>query len=143
MPVTYTNPNRNTPVTAEVETVNVKLDLTPIQADIDIPKLESLPFGLQSELLMLNSQNTTDEITGIEFVMRSLCVFSRLNPKTEWLDYNMLKNLDFSEAEEPLVEQTRLLAEIRRAAVELLSAVKWGGEGKAKLARKKTKKEVN
>ena len=139
MPVNIT---RNTPISSEVPKLNLKLELTPIQIDIDIPKLESLPFGLQTELLMLQSQVTQEQISTPEYMFKALCIFTQMNPPGERLSYAQIKNLEFPLGTEGLQEQTKLMSEHISVARELLDGLQWGESGKAK-AKKEPKKAVN
>lgn len=134
MPVTFKDTSKLTKTSDAVDHVEVKLDLSPIALDLSIPKLPSLPFGLMTEMFVLQSQRTNEEIGQAEYFLKLFCLFTHRLPANERVDFSALKNLQFPDGVEGMQEQMQLVNALTRATSELSKALNLsvGGEGKAK-----------
>ena len=140
MPVTFKDTSKLTPVTDAVEHVKVELDLTPIKLDLSIPKSSSLPFGLMTELFVLQNKRLNEEIGQSEYFLKLFCLFTQRLPTNEHVSYSALKNLTFPEGVEGMREQMQLVATLMQSVNQLLGALNLGGgEGKAPKEKAKLK----
>lgn len=112
----------------DYETVNV--------LGLEIPLTDSLPFGAQVELFDLQQKFDDGEFGQFEYLLRMLCVFTRLLPKGEQLRYEWLARQDLEPEEmgELIKGVNTLLTHLNTQTAEQAKAAGGKPKGKARTA---------